>query len=156
MDSKKFIVKRLREGAKAGVISGSILGVLSFPLNYYLLAVKYRQKISDALGKPYTPSIEGLVTISTTTTVILTICGILYVLLYAKLPGTTPFWKAFPFGLVLFVMSRVGDMIVDYPISPSLVIDNALFSAPLLLFLYPLLVSRLYPLESHSDLDEAP
>ena len=81
--------------------------------------------------------------------IVLAICGILYVLFYEKLPGKRPFWKAFIFGLAIFIMSRVGDMIVDYPISHGLVLDNALFSAPLLLFLYPYLLSKLYVQESY-------
>jgi hypothetical protein len=137
-------MNKITRGAKTGFIPGVMVGILSFPLNYYLLAIKYRDEISNYLGKPYAPSMHGLIIISIGTTVILTICGILYVQFYEKLPSKTPFWKAFLFGLVIFVVSRLGDIIVDYPVSQGLVIDNALFSAPLLLFFYPYLVSKLY------------
>jgi len=82
--------------------------------------------------------------LSAATAGILTVCGILYSLSYSRLPGNLPFWKAFLFGLVVFAMSRVGDVIRDYPVSHGLVIDNAFLSAPLLLILYPYLVSQLY------------
>jgi len=48
-------------------------------------------------------------------------------------------------------MSRVGDMIIDYPLSHGLVLDNTLLSASLVLFLYPYLLSKLYVRESQGD-----
>lgn len=149
-------MNKIIRGAKIGFIPGIIVGILSFLENYYLLAIKYRHEISSSLGKPYSPSMHGLIILSIETTVMLTICGILYALLYEKLPSKIPFWKAFPFGLVVFIASRVGDMIVDYPVSHGLVIDNALFSAFFLLFFYPYLASKLYGPKSHSsDEDKA-
>lgn len=134
----------MTKGTKAGAVPGIIIGVLSLPGNYYLLAIKYREEISSALGIPYFPSLQGLAMLSAATAGILTVCGILYSLSYSRLPGNLPFWKAFLFGLVVFAMSRVGDVIRDYPVSHGLVIDNAFLSAPLLLILYPYLVSQLY------------
>jgi len=144
MKNRTSVLKKLTRGVKVGSISGIIMGILSFPLNYYLLAVKYRNEISEVLGIAYSPRVQGLTMIAIATAIILATCGILYVLFYRKLLGSTPFQKAFPFGLGIFILSRVGDMIVDYPMSHGLVLDNALFSAPLLLFFYPYLVSRLY------------
>jgi hypothetical protein len=53
----------------------------------------------------------------------------------------------------IFVISRIEDLIVDYPILLSLVIDNALFSVPQVLFLYPYLLSRFY-YEKHQQRDQ--
>jgi len=144
MEDKKSILEKLTMGAKAGATPGLVIGVLSFPVNYYLLAVRHRNEVSNALGKSYTPSLQGLVAISVTTAIILTICGVLYGLFYMKLPWKTPFRKAFSIGLGIFILSRVEDLIVDYPVSHGLVFENALYSAPLLLSLYPYLVGRLY------------
>jgi len=143
MEDKKSILKKLTMGARAGATPGLVMGVLSFPVNYYLLAVRHRNEISNALGKSYTPSLQGLA-ISVTTAIILTICGVLYGLFYMKLPLKTPFRKALSIGLGIFILSRVEDLVVDYPVSHGLVFENALYSAPLLLFLYPYLVGRLY------------
>ena|GEM_PF-5698787 len=86
-------VGRIVRGMKAGGYPGLLVGVLSLPINYYLLAIKYRQEISDALGKPYYPSVEGLVMISLFTALVFTLCGILYTFSYRKLPFKKPFWK---------------------------------------------------------------
>ena len=137
-------VGRIVRGMKAGGYPGLLVGVLSLPINYYLLAIKYRQEISDALGKPYYPSVEGLVMISLFTALVFTLCGILYTLSYRKLPFKKPFWKAFIFGLIIYVMSRIGDLIYDYPVSPGLTLENALWSAPQCLLLWPYLTSRIY------------
>ena len=91
--------------------------------------------------------------IAVLTTIILATCGVLYALFYEKLPGKRPFWKAFIFGLALYIISRVGDTIIDFPISRGLVLENALFSAPFLLFLYPYLPSKLYIRESYEGKD---
>ena len=145
---KKELVRdvenRVIKGAKAGVIPGTLVGILSYSINYYLLAVKHNQELSIALGETYFPSTQGLITNSLLTVVMLTFCGVLYALLFERLPSEKHFWKAFPFGLLIFIISRIGDFFVDYPLSSGLFIDNALFSAPLLLVAYPYLLSKLY------------
>lgn len=109
-----------------------------------MLGVKYADEIALALGKPsYAPSTEGLTLNSINTAIVLTICGILYGLSYEKLPGNKPFSKGLTLGLALYILSRIGDIIMDYPVSHGLVLDNALFSAPLFLLLYPFLLGRL-------------
>ncbi len=143
--------EKLIKGAKAGGYPGLLLGILSFPLNYYLLAIKYRQEISDALGKPYYPSTIGLMMNSIFSALILAFCGALYALFYKKLPFRKSFWKAFVFGFIIYMISRIGDLIVDYPISPSLTLENAIWSAPLLLLIWPYFTSKLY----HEDKEEA-
>jgi len=142
----KFKIENVIEGAKAGASAGIVIGALSFLGNYYLLAILYRHEISLALGRPYTPSMIGLMGNSILTAIVLTICGILYALLYDRLRVKKPFWKAFVFGLAIFITSRVGDITVDYPISPSLTLASALYSAPFLLLLYPYLLSKRYVL----------
>jgi len=145
MNKKPSVLKKIIKGTKAGAIAGIIIGILSFPLNYYLLGIKYAHEIALALGRSdYTPSIEGLTVISVNTVIVLTICGILYGLFFEKLPGNKPFHKEFTLGLAVFIISRIGDMIRDYPVSHGLVLDNALFSVPLLLLLYPYMLSKLY------------
>lgn len=132
----------LTKGIKAGGYPGLLLGILSFPLNYYLLEIKYRQKISDALGKPYHPKL--LIINSILTALILTFCGVLYVIFNKKLPFRKPFWKAFIFGFIIYMISRIGDLIVDYPISYRLALENAIWSAPLVLLIWPYFTSKLY------------
>ena len=132
---------------KVSVVPGALLGIISIPINYYLLGVKYREEISLAIGRSYYPSLRGLLVIATISAAFLIFCGILYVLLYHKLPGRKAFTKAFIIGLFIYVISRIGDFIVDYPISKGLFVDNALFGAPLLLLLYPYLLSRFYSKE---------
>ncbi len=129
---------------KIGAIPSVLLGAVSFPINYYLLGIKYREEISLALGKPYYPSLTGLLIISIATTIVLAFCSILYILLYHKLLGGKAFTKAFIIGLAIYVFSRIGDFLRDYPVSKGLFIDNALLSAPLLLILYPYMLSKLY------------
>ena len=85
--------------------------------------------------------------ISVNTVVIFTFCGVLYVLFYKKLPFRNSFWKSFVFGLIIFIISRIGDLIVDYPISLSLTLENAIWSAPLCLLIWPYFTSKLYPKE---------
>ncbi|MDK2464786.1 MAG: hypothetical protein QI223_08455 [Candidatus Korarchaeota archaeon] len=134
----------LVKGVRAGGFSGLILGALSVPINYYLLAVKYRGEISEALGRPYYPSLEGLFLIGTLTALIFALCGALYAVSYERLPPRSPFWKAFIFGSFVFVGSRVGDLVVDYPLSRGLVLESATWSAPMCLLVWPYFTSRLY------------
>lgn len=124
---------------------GILTGVISFPANYYLLTIKYRKEISSALGRPYCPTLVELLMLSIITTIFLIFCGILYILLYHKLPGEKAFTKAFTIGLIIYIISRIGDFIQDYPVSKGLFFDNALLSIPLILVLYPYLLSKLYP-----------
>ena len=136
--------QKLIKGIKAGGYPGLLVGILSFPINYYLLEIKYRQEISDALGRPYHPNMEGLIMISIFTALILAFCGVLYVFFYKKLPFRKPFWKAFIFGFIVYIISRIGDLIVDYPISHGLVLENAIWSIPLALLVWPYFTSKLY------------
>jgi len=57
MQMQNNTLQRAIKGANARSLSGIIIGILSIPLNYYLLAIKYRDEISSALGKTYAPSI---------------------------------------------------------------------------------------------------
>jgi len=128
---------------KIAVVPGALVGIISLPINYYLL-LRYREEISLALGRPYYPSLGGLLIITATTIVFLVFCGALYALFYHKLPGGRAFTKASVVGFVVYAISRIGDFIIDYPISRGLFIDSALLGIPLLLVLYPYLLSKLY------------
>jgi len=108
MNNGTSVLKKLTRGVKVGFISGVVIGILSFPLNYYLLAAKYRNEISEVLGIAYALSVQGLTMIAVATAIVFATCGILYVLFYGKLIGSTPFWKAFPFGLGVFILSLWG------------------------------------------------
>jgi len=129
---------------KISIIPGTLVGIVSLPVNYYLLGIKYREEISLALRRPYYPSLGGLLITTTMTITFLAFCGVIYALLYNKLPGRKPFTKAFVIGFVIYIISRIGDYVVDYPISKELFIDSALLGIPLMLVLYPYLLSRLY------------
>ena len=145
MKNKISIPKKMVKGATSGAIPGVVVGLLTFPGNYYLLGISHAHEIALALGRSsYAPSIEGLIVNSINTAIVLTICGTLYGLFYEKLPGNNPFYKALHFGLAVFIISRIGDMIRDYPISHGLVLDNILFSTPLLLFFYSYVLGKLY------------
>lgn len=133
------------KGVISGAIPGTIVGLLTIPGNYYLLGIRYSHEIALALGRSsYTPSTEGLIANFINTAIVLTMCGVLYGLFYEKLPGSKPFYKALTFGLAVFLLSRIGDMFRDYPVSHGLVLDNALLSMPLLLLFYPYVLGRLY------------
>ena len=132
------------QGIKVGVYSGVVISVISLPINYYLLAIKYRDELSFALKRPYHPGCKGFLLLFILTTLVFAACGVLYVVFYDKLPFENPFWKAFVFGAAIYVISRIGDFITDYPLSPGLALENALWSAPLNLILWPYLVSKLY------------
>ena len=137
-------MKKLLKGLKAGGVPGIFIAFLSFLVNYYLLEIKYRQELSEALGRPYHPSFYGLTLNSLATFTILSICGVLYVVLYRKLPIKRPFWKAFIFGFSIFAISRIGDLITDYPLSVGLTLENAIWSSLFLLVVWPYFTSRLY------------
>jgi len=97
MNSRPSIFEKVMKGVRAGTVPGVIIGILSFLGNYFL-AIKYRDEISGALGKPYTPSMQGLIMFSVASAIMLTICGILYTLSYNKLPVLCPSGKHFLLG----------------------------------------------------------
>ena len=135
---------KLFKGIKIGVSSGLIIAVISLPVNYYLLAIKYREELSTALGRSYYPSLEGFLLLFVLTVLVFTACGVLYVLFFDKFPFKSPFWNAFILGAIIFVISRFGDFITDYPLSPKLAVENAIWSVPLTLILWPFIISRFY------------
>jgi len=51
MNRRLSILKKVKRGAKAGAVPSIMIGILSLPGNYYLLAVKYSDEISGAASK---------------------------------------------------------------------------------------------------------
>jgi hypothetical protein len=70
---KSALRRRFLIGFKLGLVTGTLISVISSPVNYYLLAIKYHEELSKKLGSSYDLNFLSFLVLALTTFLTLTI-----------------------------------------------------------------------------------
>jgi thiamine transporter ThiT len=131
-----------RSGLKAGMVTGAVFGLVTLPLNYFVL-LHYSSEISRVLPG-YTPSLEGILQLGLNNFFVFSVAGLSYGLAYDRLPTKSAFGKAVFIGVIIFLVSTSLNYVTDYHVSPGLFFANEILNIGVLLVALPYSLARLY------------
>jgi hypothetical protein len=131
------------KGLKAGAISGLILSIALTPLNFYVHNT-FAREISEALGTSYEYTVAFALQSALQNFALFTVAGLFYAVFYNGLPGRHAFTKALVPGTSLYFLTLTITFLIDFHVSKNLFYIINLLNIPVLLLIFPSLLSKFY------------